>query len=65
LPTEAEWEYAARAGSRLARNGNLDEIAWYADNSGNQRLDSATAANEGQVSYLKRLNDGNDMRHIA
>jgi formylglycine-generating enzyme required for sulfatase activity len=36
LPTEAEWEYAGRAGSREARYGPLDDVAWYNRNSGGQ-----------------------------
>jgi len=66
LHTEAEWEYAARGGSPRTRYGALDDIAWYGNNSGQQRLDSTRILKNDPGSFVKRLlENDNTIREVA
>jgi formylglycine-generating enzyme required for sulfatase activity len=54
LPTETQWEYGARGGNqskgyKYSGSNNLDEVAWYYENSGDERQ-SDSAWSEDRLS---------------
>lgn len=65
LPTEAEWEYAARGPSGSIPQ-ELNTVAWFADNSGQARINSQVVRQQAPNDWIRKLlENGNGPHEVA
>ena len=63
LPSEAQWEFAARGGSTQDPYGRLDDIAWTASNSGVKHLDAEGLFRNDKAHYEETLKKNENRPH--